>query len=277
MILIADSGSSKTDWAIIEDQKITRITGQGMNPYFMSEADLHAILQNDLSGFNQCTFNAIHFFGAGCTPGVMSLKIKTVVESYFQCSNIQVESDIVGAAKALIQNQEGLILILGTGMNSGWFNGQKIVNQVPSLGYLLGDEASGANIGKSLLTAYLRNELPTNLHVIMQQFLKTESVPEIITQLYQHPYPNRWLASIAALFKDCNNHPYLSTLVRQSFDLLCQRVLSKYDPKNAAVNATGSIAYYYQTELKAALEMHGRSLGVVIQKPIEGLINYYAH
>jgi hypothetical protein len=111
----------------------------------------------------------------------------------------------------------------------------------------------------------------------MKQFLKTESVSEIITQLYQQTYPNRWLASITTLFKENKTHPYLSTLVRQSFNLLCQRVLSKYDPKNAVVNATGSIAYYYQTELKAALEMHGRSLGVVIQKPIEGLINYYSH
>ncbi len=273
--LIADSGASKTDWCLLENVKtLHRFNTKGISPIFQTQEEIseeikkyvHPQLQNRMP-------HAIFFYGSGCIPEKIE-SIKSAIQSSFETSKIEVHSDLVAAAHALCGNEAGIACILGTGSNSCQWNGTKIVKQVSPLGFILGDEGSGAHMGKLLVGDVLKNQLPAELKdKFMNQFNLTPAI--IIENVYRKPFPSRFLASITPFLLQNIENDAIKIIVKKSFSDFFQRNVMQYDYKNHKVNFVGSIAHYYAVTLKEVALENGLTIGTIKQSPMEGLIEYY--
>ena len=198
MILIADSGSTKTDWCIVfNDTPIKRMGTKGINPFFQSEEEIQQELTHSLlPQLPEGTINSVFFYGAGCTPEKAPVLRRAIADSLPVIGNIKANSDMLAAARGLCGHEAGIACILGTGSNSCFYNGKEIVNNISPLGFILGDEGSGAVLGKLLVGDVLKNQLPP---AIKEAFLKQFDLtaPEIIDRVYRQPFPNRFLASLS--------------------------------------------------------------------------------
>ena len=272
MILIADSGSTKTDWCT-EDAHI--IHTSGINPVHQSENTIQQIIEKELLTQlpKEVPCEAIHFYGAGCTPE-KSLIIKQVLSQYFPKATIEVNSDLLGAARALCGSDTGIACILGTGSNSCYYDGNRIVANVSPLGYILGDEGSGAVLGKRLISDCLKNQLP---HDICQTFLTTCHLTpaDIIERVYRQPQANRFLASLTPFLSEHRNIPEIQQLLISSFTEFFRRNVMQYAYEDTEVHFTGSIAWYFQEEVKVAAKGLGIKTGVFIKNPIEKLLEFH--
>lgn len=275
MKLIADSGSTKTDWAII-DKKGERqfIKTQGLNPYFVKAEDFLHVLNEEIKPKTEIV-REIHFYGSGCGTPQKKAEVEKLLGSVFPGAALFVYSDLFGAARALCQIEKGIACILGTGSNACIYNGEEIVDEAVSLGFILGDEGSGAHLGKQLLTAYLYNELPDDLH---EKFIKEYDIDRatILENIYRKPYPSRYLAGFANFLAQNKSHKYVSNLVSESFDLfLTRHVESLYNYNEFKINFVGSLAFIFESILKRKVEQRGLELGEIMNKPIDGLVNYH--
>lgn len=283
MILIADSGSTKTAWALStpEGQILEEFTTSGINPVLLSDADLQATISTALKNLEyRPTY--IHFYGAGCRPDQKERMSRMLTEAT-GCQNVTVESDLLGACRALCQREAGVCVILGTGSASCYYDGENIAQQTPSLGYILGDEGSGTSLGKRLVSDVLKAQLP---HSICEALEKEEGVTVSfsIERVYRQPWPNRWLASLTPFLKRHSDEPTIHSLLVEEFRSFARRNLlpySHYYSNHSAtsqpimVNCVGSIAYYFQDELREALELEGMVLGTLIQAPLKTLVRYH--
>jgi N-acetylglucosamine kinase-like BadF-type ATPase len=282
MILIADSGSTKTDWCVAENGKqVQRLTTKGINPYFQSEEEITKELQTALlpqlcrDAINRVstTFDAIYFYGTGCLPEKIPM-MKQALGNQLTAANIEVYSDMVGAARGLSGREPGIICILGTGSNSCYYDGEKIVNNVSPLGFILGDEGSGAVLGKLLVGDLLKNQLPEGLkEKFLQQFNLTPG--DIIERVYRQPFPNRFLASLSPFLAQNIQIPALRALVFNGLKAFLTRNVMQYDYQHNQVHFIGSIAYHYRELLEEAIKDTGMQLGTIVQSPMGGLITYH--
>ena len=278
MILIADSGSTKTLWRLIDDDKnIHQFHSLGMNPYFREEKELQEELSNlyqaDISKFGK--ISEIHFYGAGVSNAANVEFVKNNIEKAFKAENIFVEHDLLGAARALCGKESGIACILGTGSNTCVYDGEKIIKNVPSLGYILGDEGSGAYIGKKFVNALLYDEMEEDLK---KRFFKRFDLDKekIIYQVYKQPLPNRFLASFSKFIYQNIKKPYLQDLIVECFDDFCKKQLMKYpEIKSHKVHFTGSVAFYYSDFLRKVLEKNDIFVGNITENPIAGLTLYH--
>ncbi|MEY2829910.1 MAG: hypothetical protein RIQ33_1768 [Bacteroidota bacterium] len=278
MKLIADSGSTKTDWCLINQQKKLYFKTQGLNPYFNSAESFCTILQTELkSKLPKGKIQEIYFYGSGCTPGEKTKFVKNCLEDVFLVDKIEVESDLLGAAKGLAKNKKGLILILGTGSNSGFFNGHSIVEQIASLGYLLGDEGSGNKIGKQLIADYYRNKMPEILAQKMNSTFNLPTSSDFIKQILQENKVGKYLASFAKFAIDNHSEFYISSVVKKHFNKLFEEIIMAYNQTNNCIYATGSISFYFENELKEVAQKYNLKIALVKQSPIEGLAEYYSN
>lgn len=200
MMLIADSGSTKTDWCVILDNTPTkRIGTKGLNPFFQSEEEIQQELTHSLlPQLPEGTIDSVYFYGAGCTPEKAPTLRRAIADSLPIVGNIKAYSDMLAAARGLCGREAGITCILGTGSNSCFYDGKEIVNHISPLGFILGDEGSGAVLGKLLVGDILKNQLsPAIKEAFLKQFDLT--VPEIIDRVYRQPFPNRFLASLSPL------------------------------------------------------------------------------
>lgn len=276
MILVADSGSTKTEWCLADGGKrVKTIFTRGINPVFESEDDIRAELQAhllpELDGIQPET---VHFYGAGCAWEEVNDVVRRAIKSLLQCP-VEVQSDLLCAARALFGRNRGIACIMGTGSNSCLYDGEKIVSNVSPLGFILGDEGSGAVLGKLLVGACFKNQLGTGME---EEFLKRFNLtrPEIIDRVYRKPFPNRFLASLSVFLNEHIDNPDIRELVRSSFDAFFLRNVMQYpDYQMQKVSFTGSIAWYYRTILKEVAAGRGIHIGTIIQAPMEGLLSYY--
>jgi N-acetylglucosamine kinase-like BadF-type ATPase len=279
IILIADSGSTKTDWCLIQNNQKLFFKTQGIHPAFLSEQQIELIIKTELlSQLNPAnTIDEIYFYGAGCTPGYNSNKINQVLKNIFSnAATIQVQSDLLAAAHATVGNSEGLILILGTGSNSGVFNGEIFIEQISSMGYLLGDEGSGAWLGKILIRDFFRQQTPSEITVALSKIIKHQTVSDFLKELYAAPHPGKFLASFAAVILQHKKHPYVLKIVANGFTQLFEQVLLHYTRHTTQpINAVGSIAFYFEDVLKQIANKNGWQINQTIQTPIDGLADYY--
>lgn len=272
MRLIADSGSTKTDWCI---HHTTIVHTQGINPFHQSDEVIQHILSDEL--FPQLppqkTIDEIHFYGAGCTPE-KSLIVKKALKELFPQAMIEVESDLLGAARALCGKEEGIACILGTGSNSCLYDGDQIISNVSPLGYILGDEGSGAVLGKRLASDCLKHQLP---EPICQAFLQeTKLTPaNIIEKVYRQPQVNRFLASLTPFLSAHREVPQIHSLLISSFLDFFQRNVLQYKRHDISVHFTGSIAWHFQEEVKEAAHSLDIQTGKFIQSPIVELQKYH--
>lgn len=277
MILVADAGSSKIDWAFIEKDKVLRFQSAGTNPSILPSVESITAIWHSCSKQFPKTINEAYFFGAGCRNEASNNKIKAALNQTFEIADkIEVDSDIVGAARGLYGLNKGNILILGTGLNTGYYDGSKISFKTPSLGYLLGDEGSGADIGGIILSKFLRKQLTPALANILQEFLKSESIEDPIAYIYSHQPPNKAIAGILRAFTAHLDNPELRNIVRERFELMIENNCLDYRNLTTEFRAVGSIAYYFQDELKAALNKYHFQLTQVERSPIEALIKFYS-
>lgn len=276
MILIADSGATKTDWCFGEDKENAEIIQtQGINPFHQSTEHIDKVLREELllQLGNTASISHIHFYGAGCTPE-KSLIVKEALQALFTQAEIQVESDLLGAARSLCGREHGIACIIGTGSNSCEYDGEKITANVSPLGYILGDEGSGAALGKRLVGDCLKHQLPEHICRTFLEEMKLTPA-EIIDKVYRQPQANRFLASLTPFLSRHREEAEIHDLLVNCFADFFQRNVMQYNYQHAEVHFTGSIAWYFQEEVKEAAEKLNIQTGKFIKNPIHGLINYH--
>lgn len=276
MILIADSGSTKTDWCVVlNGTPIKRISTKGLNPFFQSEEEVQQELAHSLlPQLPEGTINSVYFYGAGCTPEKAPVIRRAIADSLPIVGNIKAYSDMLAAARGLCGYEAGIVCILGTGSNSCFYNGKEIVNNVSPLGFILGDEGSGAVLGKLLVGDILKNQLsPAVKEAFLKQFDLT--APEIIDRVYRQPFPNRFLASLSPFIAQHLEEPGIRQLVLNSFIAFLRRNVMQYDYAQYPAHFIGSVAHYYKEILQEAAQETGVSIGKILQSPMEGLIRYH--
>lgn len=275
MILIADSGSTKTDWYIGDDTNggITYQT-PGCNPYFMSAqqlAESFLLVQNAMQGKKP---DHIWFYGAGCTPGEKSDTVRNALANVFgSACSIEVASDMLGAARALCGNREGIACILGTGSNSCLYDGHDITANVSPLGFILGDEGSGANLGKLFVGNVLKDQFDANLKT--EFIARYGSSSDIIDRVYRQPLPNRWLASLSPFILQHIDDPKVKKMVCEAFKSFFTRNTANYHRPDLKIGMVGSVAYYYKDIISEAAADMGLYIGTIVRSPIEGLKAYH--
>ncbi|WP_221389787.1 N-acetylglucosamine kinase [Dyadobacter sp. NIV53] len=277
-ILIADSGSTKTDWILkLSSGEHFQFHSAGLNPFYQTENDVISVLKREVLPHLSGSIEQIFFYGAGCADEVTSRPITNALISGVPTAQIvEVASDMLGAARGLCGKEPGLACILGTGANNAFYDGGKIVRSVGSLGFWLGDEGSGSYLGKTLVVHFLQNELPKDLH---QQF--ADIYPEInrlsvLDNAYKKPFPNRYFATFSSFIFDHIKHPFIEDLVSCAFGLFIEKYVLKHEnPEKYPVHFTGSVAYYYQDILQKSLRNKGLMPGKILKSPLEGLLEYH--
>lgn len=277
MMLIADSGSTKTDWCVILDNTpIKRIGSKGLNPFFQSEEEIQQELTHSLlPQLPEGTIDSVYFYGAGCTPEKAPTLRRAIADSLPIVGNIKAYSDMLAAARGLCGREAGITCILGTGSNSCFYDGKEIVKHISPLGFILGDEGSGAVLGKLLVGDILKNQLsPAIKEAFLKQFDLT--VPEIIDRVYRQPFPNRFLASLSPFIAQHLEEPGIRQLVLGSFIAFLRRNVMQYDYTQYPAHFIGSVAHCYKEILQEAAQETGIRIGKILQSPMEGLIQYHS-
>lgn len=276
MKIIADSGSTKTDWCLGDSKADCRMvrTG-GINPFHQSPDEIgHVIASTLIPQLGDTTgFTDIYFYGAGCIPEKADI-VKQALRQSFPQAEISVESDLTGAARALCGKSPGIACILGTGSNSCAYDGEKITASVPPLGYILGDEGSGAVLGKRLVGDCLKHQLPEE---ICRQFLKEYNLTpaSILDKVYRQPLANRFLASLTPFLSAHRRVPEVHSLLISCFSDFFRRNVMQYPYRDIPVHFTGSVAYYFHEEVKEAARALEIATGSILKSPMEGLIDYH--
>lgn len=278
MVLIADSGSTKTHWCLVTASgQCSDVFTDGINPVFQSEEQIRTCISNHLlpqiakllwAG----TLTHVFFYGAGCTPEKKVL-VRKALETIFKKAEVSVESDMLGAARGLLGREAGVACILGTGSGSCWYDGETIEWSVPSLGFILGDEGSGAVLGKRLVGDLLKNQLGEDLKEAFFKEYET-SIADIIDRVYKQPFPNRFLAKLSRFCADHIDDPRIHALVYDHFVQFIRRNLVQYKA-TSPIGFVGSIAYYYKPILEEAMQAEGLPMGTILKDPIEGLKEYH--
>ena len=278
MLLIADSGSTKTSWRLVdENKKISHFLTDGLNPFFKSQGEIVEEIKTDLiphfpKGTN---VTQVYFYGAGCSS---ENKCATIKEAFAQCfpdATATVHHDILAAARATCARSEGIVCILGTGSNSCLYNGSTIVNVIGGLGYILGDEGSGTHLGKSLIEAYLNKELPEKLR---KEFDDTYHLTkdEIDKRVYEKPQANRFLASFSRFIGEHKTDPYLARMIENCLDSFIEKYVCRYPGyTKKQVHFVGSIADYYTDILRVVAKKRNITIGKILPYPIEELTLFH--
>lgn len=277
MILIADSGSTKTDWRLIaKNGKIFSFKSEGINPYFHTSTTITETLRRfNLQPFNHADIDEVYFYGAGCSSDRNRKIMETGFQPVFTSSKIHILHDLLGAARALFQNESGIVAILGTGSNSCLYIDDEIVSSLGGQGYILGDEGSGMHLGRKVVRDFMNDLMPAD---ILKLFNDTYGLTkdEISYAVYKKEFPNRFLASFSTFVGDNLHQPYMQALAHDAFFKFFQRYVSQYpDYKNYPLRIVGSIGYYFKAQIQKQADDFEIILDRIIKAPIEGLLEYH--
>ncbi len=274
--LIADSGSTKCEWCLLSNGKKKIINTQGISPYFVKREDIVAILENELiPELKNVEVEELYFYGTGLTNPANEKVVRLALKQVFSGVEIMLEDDLLGAARALCGREKGIACILGTGANSCYYNGKKIVKNSPGLGYILGDEGSGSYLGKKVIQYYLYNTFDEDL---MYRFNKQFDVTkdEILNSVYKKPLANRYLASYAFFLAENRGHYMIENIIEDGLNDFFFNHLYKYEETwKMPINFTGSIAFGFKDVLQELCHTYELELGTIMQSPMDGLIEYH--
>jgi glucosamine kinase len=279
MILIADSGSTKTDWACVspDGSRVIRFRSQGYNPNYISKEDISADVKKNLSeGFPTDEVTEIDFYGAGVTELQYPLMRKALQAVFKNATTANIAMDTLASARALLGHKSGFAAILGTGTNTCLYDGENQTLNIDSLGFILGDEGSGAYLGKRMICDFIRGDMPKDVSKIVADKLGKNG-DELIDQIYTRPFPNRYCAQFAPFIKEnMPKYPYFNDLVEDAFRAFFQDIVSHYpDYRKYKFNCVGSIGYYFRDILESVAKDFGMDVDVILQAPMEGLIKYH--
>jgi N-acetylglucosamine kinase-like BadF-type ATPase len=276
MKIIADSGSTKTNWVITEGRKIVfQKTTPGFNPVYYPGSVLDVSINEIAPSLNLGHVNEIYYYGTGCSSTTSNKIVQELLRKHFTKAKIEVNGDLFGAARALFGNEKGIASILGTGSSSCIFENHQIVQAVPSLGYLLADEGSGAHLGKLLLNAFFKNDLPPSLH---EKFARQYGLePEtFIPQLYAREKPNTYIASFVPFIIQNKKEPFIAELIINALYTFFQEIILKYpNYQSYDLGFAGSVAFIFKDFLSMIAEEFNLSICKIIQNPIDDLVKFH--
>ena len=275
--IVADSGATKADWRVIHpDGTIQQITSIGINPLFLSREEICNILRETLRPALKGEVSKIYFYAAGITGSEMSTHIQECFRVVFPHAICTTESDMMAAARALCGDQPGIACILGTGSNSCFYDGEKILpDKVPAGGFILGDEGGGAVLGRKLLSDFIKRLLPKEIDQAFRNQYPDIDIHYVIQKVYREPIPQRFLASFSPFLHEHRNHPYINALLRTSFAEFFSRNVAQYNYPRYPVHLVGSIAYYYHSIISEEAHKQGMAIGKILKAPIDGLLAYH--
>lgn len=272
-ILIADSGATKTDWTLAtRDGLLQTVKTQGLSPLHQSADDIRTTLTGLRAELNEKP-DAVYFYGAGCTPVVIP-SMQRMIEGTFEEAKVEVASDLLGAARALCGHRNGIACILGTGTNSGLYDGRKIVRNVPPLGYILGDEGSGAVMGRNFVADVLKGLLPRD---ITEAFYHETGATkdDVIRRVYREPLAARYLAAFSPFLQRHRSHPAVSQFLQRHFRAFFVRNIRAYGRPELDIHFVGGIAFTFRPEIEQAAVAEGFHVGRTERSPMAGLLAYH--
>ncbi|HWB27889.1 MAG TPA: hypothetical protein VG738_20595 [Chitinophagaceae bacterium] len=274
--LIADSGATKCEWCLLNAGKKKQIITQGISPYFLTKDQVVALLQAELlPRLKNITVDEIFYYGTGLGIQSNVKLITAALKKVFPGAAIQANTDLLAAARALCGNEKGIACILGTGSNSCYYNGKKIIKNSPGLGYVLGDEGSGAYLGKKVIQHYLYNTFDEDLKARFDAAFTT-TAHEILEHVYKMPQPNRYLASFAIFLAENRGHYMIENIIEDGINDFFFNHLYKYTESWLyPISFTGSVAYGFRDVLQQLCGTYELELGKVLQKPMDGLVEYH--
>jgi glucosamine kinase len=275
-ILIADSGATKCEWCLVADGKKKRIFTQGISPYFLDSLRIQTLLRNELlPQLKNRDLSAIFYYGTGCTnPGNVKM-IKLAIQKVFPGARVSVDSDLMAAAKSLCGNTKGIACILGTGSNSCYFNGKKIIKNSPGIGYILGDEGSGAYLGKKVIQYYLYDTFDEELKYKFDQKYGIDSVA-ILENVYRKPLANRYLATFALFLAENRGHYMIENILEDGLNDFFFQHLCKYNESwKMPIHFVGGVAFGFRDIIKELCQSYEFELGQILKNPMEGLTTYH--
>lgn len=273
--LIADSGSTKCEWCLLANGKKKKIITQGISPYFLTEEQVHELLRKELMRKINVEVDEVYYYGTGLGNPDNVKFIKRILKKVFPAATIEANIDLLAAARAVCGHQKGVACILGTGSNSCYFNGKRIIKNSPGLGYVLGDEGSGAYLGKKVVQHFLYNTFDEDLMLSFKKDFNT-NVNEILENVYKKPQPNRYLASFTVFLAENRGHYMIENIIEDGLNDFFFTHLYKYrESWLYPISFVGSVAYGFKDVLKALCETYELELGKVLKQPMEGLIEYH--
>lgn len=274
MMIIADSGSTKVDFRIIDDAgKVRQAACEGLNPVYVSLQTIQDALETNVLPLSGKKVDSIYFYGSGVI-GETADKVRSAFTNVFDYDLLFVETDMLGASRALFGDKAGIACILGTGSNSCFYDGRRIVKNVRSGGFILGDEAGGADLGKRLLKAYVKGLMPADLAYTFEERYHLDYA-QIVRHVYREPEPGKFLGSFAPFIFEFSGHPFVSDLVSSAFDDFLRINVSQYDWQNYEVSFVGSIATVFKDALLKRMDAAGMKMGAVLKGPVDALVQYH--
>jgi N-acetylglucosamine kinase-like BadF-type ATPase len=277
MILVADSGSSKTDWLLDQPGSApAEFFTDGLNPYFLTEKEIVKKLYDQLPELitRAGQISEIYFFGAGCSSPDRHEIVSNALSQLFPKAYISIDSDLLGSAYATCGHEKGLCCILGTGSNISFFDGQDVAEGKHGLGYILGDEGSGTWLGKRLITDYLYNNMPADVHEMFRDMYALDK-PTVIKNVYQQPGANAYLASFARFLNKVRRTDYGHHVLNASFQEFIETNIKTYpEYQQYKCHFVGSVAFYFADELRTLCACHHIQVGKIIRKPIHDLLAF---
>ena len=278
MIIIADGGSTKTNWCLITSEgKKVLFNTEGYNPYFSdTEYILESLKKNVPSDLPVAAIKEVNYYGAGVHNDEKAEIVAKAMRTFFVNAQVNIGHDLLAAARALLGDERGFAAILGTGTNTCIYNGEDIEFNIDSLAYILGDEGSGCYIGKKLLSDYIRGYMPENVRAVFWETFKL-TPDDILDHGYTKPLPNRFCASFSKFVYDITvNIEYSRNLVKTSFNDFFKNLVSHYpNYKSYKFNCIGSVAYNFRNILEEVAQEYDMKMGVIIRSPIDNLVEYH--
>ncbi|RYY58816.1 MAG: N-acetylglucosamine kinase [Chitinophagaceae bacterium] len=275
--LIADCGSTKSEWSVVGNGKVKSIITQGISPYFLSSEQIRELLRKELlPKLKNTGIDEIYYYGTGCGNPENVRLVKKALKQLFPEAYIEVTHDLLAASRALCGNQKGIACILGTGANSAYYNGKKIVKNSPGLGYVLGDEGSGAYLGKKVIQYYLYRTFDEELRGRFDLTYLTNS-SEILDNVYKQPLPNRYLAGFTGFLVENRGHYMIENIIEDGLNDFFFTHLCKFTESwNTPINFAGSVAYGFRDVISTLCHSYEFEMGKVLKKPMGGLIDYHS-
>ena len=275
-VLIADSGSTKTEWCLTENgETLETVFTQGISPYFLNSIQIEEILRSELISNLKNLPDTIYFYGTGCSNPINIKLIKDSLQKSFSDSFVFVNHDLMAAARALCGNQPGIVAILGTGSNSCYYDGNEIVKNSPGLGFILGDEGSGAYLGKKVIQYYLYNTFEEELIEAFENKYNLKSA-DILNSVYKEPLPNRYLAKFVGFLIENRGHFMIENIIEDGLNDFFFTHLYKYPQSwNLPINFVGGVAHQFKDVIEELCNTYELKMGNVLKNPMAGLINYH--